>query len=375
MKVSELFEAVGEDIGNITIAAGSDGEFVVRSSMTKGPMVGAMFSVFKDLIDKKGVTITVLRKNRHGKAVPTALTKDDTLYVMNNRIVRLNVKGVAEAALQAVVDKAMKKAQNEVEKTAKYKADAPKRKAEAAKYNAEKRKGDMAEYDKKYGKGTWNRVTYKQEGGDDGYQYVVRVDGRSKWNGLTQREAMSYKLREVDAIAKREKLGKYAEKAVTEARKPKVEKDYSPLGQLKELPQPITINGGSYAYTVDVTKTPLKFTASDGESVDKAKTLEDLAKWLDRWAAKLWLEFLKGEESIDTLMAEDVIRFGVASRSQRGHEAKMREGLAPGQKVWKDDMKAKGATSFKHDTHGGGAVNRIVAYDKDGKVLGGFNLK
>jgi hypothetical protein len=61
----------------------------------------------------------------------------------------------------------------------------------------------MADYDKIYGKGTWNRVTYKQEDGDDGYSYVVRVDGRERWNGLTKREAEYYKRREVTELAKK----------------------------------------------------------------------------------------------------------------------------------------------------------------------------
>lgn len=51
------------------------------------------------------------------------------------------------------------------------------------------------------------------------------------------------------------------------------------------------------------------------------------------------------------------------------------EGLAPGQASWKKEMIAKGAVKFWRDQHGGGAVDRIVAYDKDGKVVGGFNRK
>lgn len=60
-----------------------------------------------------------------------------------------------------------------------------------------------------------------------------------------------------------------------------------------------------------------------------------------------------------------------AVRPRRG----VAEGLAPGQAAWKKEMMAKGAVSFKRDQHGGGAVDRIVAYDKDGKVVGGFNRK
>jgi hypothetical protein len=210
MKVQELFEST-EDLGKIAFTAGTDGEFIVRPTVTKGPMVNAMYWVFRDLIGKKGVTITALRKKRYGQAVPTELDENDGTYVINNRVTRLVIKGVAEDTLQGVVDKATKKAEGDAKKEAKYKSDAPKRKAEASKYNSEKRKTDLAKYAELYGKGTWNRVTYRQEGGDDGYSYVIRVDGRSKWNGLTQREATHYKEREVDEIAKREKLGKYAE--------------------------------------------------------------------------------------------------------------------------------------------------------------------
>jgi hypothetical protein len=107
---------------------------------------------------------------------------------------------------------------------------------------------------------------------------------------------------------------------LAEARK-KPQKDYSPLGQLKELPQPIGINGGSYTYWVDVTKTPLKFTASDGAEVDEAKTLEDIARWMDRWAAQLWLEFLNGDESLEMLKDERIIRLRKGAGDQRDHEA------------------------------------------------------
>lgn len=106
-----------------------------------------------------------------------------------------------------------------------------------------------------------------------------------------------------------------------EAKKSQV--DDSPLGQLKRLPQPIGINGGSYTYWVDVTKTPLKFTASDGSEVDEAKTLEDIAEWMDKWAAKLWLEFLNDEEGIDALRAENILRVKKGRANQQDHEENM----------------------------------------------------
>lgn len=87
----------------------------------------------------------------------------------------------------------------------------------------------------------------------------------------------------------------------------KAVEDYSPLGQLKKLPQPIGINGGAYVYFVDVTQSPLKFVASDGEVLDQAKTLEDIAQWMPKWSAKLWLDFLNDEENLEALQAEEIL--------------------------------------------------------------------
>lgn len=102
--------------------------------------------------------------------------------------------------------------------------------------------------------------------------------------------------------------------------------DNSPLGQLKELPQPIGINGGSYTYWVDVTKSPLKVVASDGSELgDKCKSLKDLSKWMSKWAADLWLEFLDGDESIDVLIGENIIRIKKGSTDQQDHESHMRD--------------------------------------------------
>lgn len=146
---------------------------------------------------------------------PVTKSPTDALKLLDNRpnglIFKFETPDGAKEALEASADKATKKIEREEKSAAKYKADAPKRKAEASKFASEQRKKTMAEYEKLYGKGTWNRVTYKQEGGDDGYQYVVRVDGRAIMNGLTQREAMYQKTKMVDGIAKKEKLGKYAE--------------------------------------------------------------------------------------------------------------------------------------------------------------------
>lgn len=112
------------------------------------------------------------------------------------------------------------------------------------------------------------------------------------------------------------------------SRKKKPVEDYSPLGQLKKLPQPIGINGGSYTYWVDVTKSPLKFTASDGSEVDEAKSLEDISKWMDKWAAEIWMEFLDGQEDLEMLRGENIIRIKKGSTDQQDHETKQRMGEA-----------------------------------------------
>jgi hypothetical protein len=56
------------------------------------------------------------------------------------------------------------------------------------------------------------RVTYRQEDGDDGYCYCVRVDGKAVTHAsLTRTEAMHYRDRvEGDLVKKGEKLrGRY----------------------------------------------------------------------------------------------------------------------------------------------------------------------
>jgi hypothetical protein len=97
----------------------------------------------------------------------------------------------------------------------------------------------------------------------------------------------------------------------------------SPLAQLQRLPQPIGINGGSYTYWVDVTKTPLKFTASDGSEINEAHSLRDIEKWMDKWAAQPWLEFLNGDEELEALQDEKIVCLKRPGRgmNQADHES------------------------------------------------------
>lgn len=78
------------------------------------------------------------------------------------------------------------------------------------------------------------------------------------------------------------------------------------IAQLSKLPQPVTINGGSYGYSVDVTKQPLQFVASDGSVVSKAKTLRDIADWMDDPTP--WISFLDGEEDLRYLIQDRLVR-------------------------------------------------------------------
>ena len=78
------------------------------------------------------------------------------------------------------------------------------------------------------------------------------------------------------------------------------------IAKLSKLAQPVTINGGSYGYKVDVTKQPLQFIASDGSVVNQAKTLRDIADWMDDPSP--WISFLDGEEDLKYLVQDGLVR-------------------------------------------------------------------
>lgn len=100
------------------------------------------------------------------------------------------------------------------------------------------------------------------------------------------------------------------------------------IAQLSKLPQPITINGGSYGYRVDVTKQPLQFVASDGAVVTKAKTLRDIADWMDD--PHPWIDFLDGNEDLRFLLDYNIVRPAKARTTpwsdQEEHELRQMRG-------------------------------------------------
>jgi len=44
------------------------------------------------------------------------------------------------------------------------------------------------------------KITSRQEGGDDGYQYVIRINGKSFVSGLHRTELAYYKIRAREAF-------------------------------------------------------------------------------------------------------------------------------------------------------------------------------
>lgn len=210
MKIHELLTEAKE-VGTLEISDAPDGDgFIVRCTVKSGPMLDAIYWVWSYAGKKRGVKSAIMTAQRRGKPAWTELTSNDGRMIINKRSTKIMFSGIGREDLRNAVGKAIAKVEKSVAAAAKYKAEAPARKAQAAKWAAEKRKEDLAKYEKDYGKGTWNRVTYRQEGGDDGYAYVLRVDGRARYTGLTQHQARYEKDRAVDEIAKKEKLGKYA---------------------------------------------------------------------------------------------------------------------------------------------------------------------
>ena len=205
MKLTELYEAVENDkLEPVTITAKGEDSFIVGTKVTKGPSLDQLFYIWKDFEKKKGVTM----KSKSG----LPLNFDRMFKSKPNGIV-LTFKDVegAKEAIEASMERATAKVTKELKSKGDWKAGAEDRKKEASKASSAQRAIDLKKYEQLYGKGTWNRVTYRQEGGDDGYCYVVRVDGRTLCTGQTLSQAMYEKRAAVDDLAKKYKLGKYAE--------------------------------------------------------------------------------------------------------------------------------------------------------------------
>jgi len=113
-------------------------------------------------------------------------------------------KGIDEATAMATIKQWMAKElatkKTEIAQNVVHKAGLPARKKEAAKLSAQDRKQKLEALYAKYGKETVQRVTARQIGGDDGYQWNVLIDGRPMVNGLTRSEVDYYKRMAYDQI-------------------------------------------------------------------------------------------------------------------------------------------------------------------------------
>ena len=96
------------------------------------------------------------------------------------------------------------------------------------------------------------------------------------------------------------------------------------VAALKALPQPISVNGGSYSYSCNVNKTPIRWVATDGAVVTQATNLRAIADWFDADNVEDWLGFLDGDYELDELIRNRIVRPGkqgqATPRDQAEHE-------------------------------------------------------
>ena len=96
------------------------------------------------------------------------------------------------------------------------------------------------------------------------------------------------------------------------------------LDQLRKLPQPVSVNGGSYAYSCDVTKNPSEWKASDGSPIHP-KSLRELGEWFEKHVQEEWDAFLDGYCDVEDLVQQNIIRRR-APRNQEDHETMNMQG-------------------------------------------------
>jgi len=96
------------------------------------------------------------------------------------------------------------------------------------------------------------------------------------------------------------------------------------LDQLRKLPQPVSVNGGSYAYSCDVTKNPSEWKASDGSPIHP-KSLRELGEWFEKHVQEEWDAFLDGYCDVEDLVSMNIIRRR-SPRNQEEHETMNMQG-------------------------------------------------
>lgn len=214
MLIQELFEAVGaKTVEPVNVSKSSDGRWEVATKAKTQPTLSVIFEIAKRLVSKSASKVVIT--NLKGK-----VTDKDNIYDLYrakpNRIFVASEK-LSDDELETLLTKTRDDAVEAVEKTernvakAKAKRETPAYKKQVNAIRAAKTKAANDDRDALYGKGTWKRTSIKQEGGDDGHQYVLRVDGVAKLSGMTKLEAEYAQRRAADALAKKAKIGKYAE--------------------------------------------------------------------------------------------------------------------------------------------------------------------
>lgn len=152
--------------------------------------------------------VYIARKKQGVTSVRTQAGKDLNDYANMSKFMAtkftITTSGDAEQIANAIVNDAIITVNDELSRRQQSKAGAPTRNAAASKSNAVYNKSKNAEVGAKLGLTPKDmaRVTAKQVGGDDGYQYNVFIDGRSMISGLTRSEVPHYKMQAYKAIAK-----------------------------------------------------------------------------------------------------------------------------------------------------------------------------
>lgn len=202
-----------KEIEPITVSKSADDRWEVATKAKTEPTLSVIFEIAKHLVEKSGSKVKIT--NLKGK-----VTDKTSIYDMYrakpSRFFATSEK-LSDEELETLLVKvrddavtAMTKRQKALA-AAKAKRETPAYKKEVNAVRAKAAKAKTDDLEATYGKGTWKRTSIKQEGGDDGYSYVLRVDGVKKMSGLTKREAEAEQRSAANAIAKREKIGKYAE--------------------------------------------------------------------------------------------------------------------------------------------------------------------
>lgn len=203
------------DISQFTITELGDGKFQIKASATAGPQIRVIRSIaffepsdiwMDDGVEDLGIAAKLDAYGVFMRVAKTYKGKIKTFTLSGNPIkgsVRYDsfkASGVVAQGnledIKGLLAATVKYTNDDIAELQRAKELAPERRKEKAHAYAKKRKVEVDKRNTKYGKDVVDRVKIKQVGGDDGYSWAVIVDGRVKWNGLTQRQAQSYQEKE-----------------------------------------------------------------------------------------------------------------------------------------------------------------------------------